>query len=179
MASIGHVAIGMAAGRLYAPRADAKSLAFRMFTFAAVSLLPDADVISFALGIPYAAPFGHRGASHSIAAALTLGVLAGLVGWWQAIDKSRAPERGLRLGLFMGVVALTHGSLDAMTNGGEGVALLWPLRAHRFFYPWRPIPVAPIGIHFLSCAGLRVAGFELLAFAPFFLYALWPRRRRS
>lgn len=179
MASIGHVAIGMAAGRLYAPHADTKSLAFRMITFAAVSLLPDADVISFALGIPYEAPFGHRGASHSIAAALVLGVLAGLVGWSQALDKTRAKERGRRLALFAGVVALTHGPLDAMTDGGKGVALLWPLRTHRIFFPWRPIPVAPIGIHFLSREGLSVASFELLAFAPFFLYALWPRKKRA
>lgn len=41
--------------------------------------------------------------------------------------------------------------------------------------PWQPLPVAPIGIHFLSRAGLAVAKVEILAFAPLFLYGLWPR----
>jgi inner membrane protein len=69
-----------------------------------------------------------------------------------------------------------------MTDGGRGVALLWPFTVHRYFLPWRPIPVAPIGIAFFSGPGMRVAAVELLEFAPFLLYALWPRRpaqRRS
>ncbi|MBX3227347.1 MAG: metal-dependent hydrolase [Labilithrix sp.] len=177
MASIGHVAIGMAAGRLYARRdRDRKAIAFRMFALSAASLLPDADVISFELGIPYEAPFGHRGASHSIIAALLLGALAGLIGAWQAIDRTRARSRGARVGVLTALVVLTHGPLDAMTDGGRGVALLWPFDSERIFFPWTPIPVSPIGIHFLSREGLAVARFELLAFAPFFLYALWPRR---
>jgi inner membrane protein len=53
---------------------------------------------------------------------------------------------------------------------------LWPFSLERFFAPWRPIPVAPIGFGFLSARGMRVAGVELVAFAPLFVYALWPRR---
>jgi inner membrane protein len=37
------------------------------------SILPDADVIGFRLGIPYGHLLGHRGFSHSIAFALLLG----------------------------------------------------------------------------------------------------------
>ena len=37
------------------------------------AMLPDADVLAFALHIPYADAFGHRGASHSL---LFAGVLA-------------------------------------------------------------------------------------------------------
>ena len=178
MASLGHVAVGLAAARLYSPRGGStKDLAFRMVALSAASLVPDADVISFALGIPYEAPFGHRGASHSIVAALVIGLLAGLVGWWQALDKSRARARGLKIGLFVGLVVLTHGSMDALTDGGEGIALLWPFNAKRYFYPWTPIPVAPIGIRLLSRQGFEVLRFELVAFLPLFLYALWPRRR--
>jgi inner membrane protein len=40
--------------------------------------LPDIDVIAFSLGIPYHAPFGHRGALHSIAFAALCGALAAL-----------------------------------------------------------------------------------------------------
>ena len=32
-----------------------------------------------------------------------------------------------------------------MTNGGRGVAFLSPFSNHRYFLPWRPIRVSPIG----------------------------------
>jgi inner membrane protein len=167
----------MAAGRLYASHEpDRIALAWRMFTLSAVSLLPDADVIAFALRIPYEAPFGHRGASHSIVAALVLGLLAGLVGAWQAKRPDLARRRGWKVGAFVGAVAITHGPLDALTDGGRGVALLWPFTTARYFFPWRPIPVAPIGVHFLSREGWEVFRFELYVFAPLLVYALLPRR---
>ena len=37
-----------------------------MLAFSALSLAPDLDVIAFRFGIPYSAPFGHRGAAQSI-----------------------------------------------------------------------------------------------------------------
>ena len=172
MASIGHIAVGLAAARLYRRTAEpTSSLVFRFVAFSAASLLPDADVIAFGLGIPYEAPFGHRGASHSIVFALLCGLVAGLIA---ARGTSRA--RGIRVGLFIGAIIATHGPLDALTDGGEGVALFWPFSTQRLFFPWRPLPVSPIGIHFLSRAGLAVAKVEILAFAPLFLFGLWPRR---
>ncbi len=75
----------------------------------------------------------------------------------------------------MAAVVASHGLLDAMTDGGKGVALLWPLTTKRFFFAWRPIPVAPIGAGFLSLRGLRVALVELFEFAPVFAYALFAR----
>lgn len=171
MASLGHVAVGLAAARLYRRTEETTgSLVFRCVAFSAASLLPDADVISFGLGIPYAAPFGHRGASHSIVFALACGLVAGLVA---ARGTTRA--RGLRVGVFIAAIMATHGPLDALTDGGEGVALLWPFSTQRIFFSWRPLPVSPIGIHFLSRAGLAVAKVEILAFSPLFLYGLWPR----
>jgi len=174
MASLGHIAVGMAAGRL-ASRTDARggtaALALRMVGLSALSLLPDVDVVAFHLHIPYGAPFGHRGASHSLVAALVIGVLAGLV--------ARSRGCGLRVGLYAALVTATHGPLDALTDGGRGVALLWPFSLERFFFPWTPIPVAPIGIGIVSARGLFVASTELLYFAPLFLYALWPRGSRQ
>src|SRR6266545_4831547 len=77
MASLGHVAIGVAAARLYSdggrPRARA------MAAWSALSLLPDADVIGFPFGVHYADPWGHRGATHSFAFALGVGSVIGLV----------------------------------------------------------------------------------------------------
>lgn len=56
MASLGHIAVGVATSRIYrreqpAGRAPLASLLF----WAALSFLPDADVIGFSFGINYAA----------------------------------------------------------------------------------------------------------------------------
>jgi inner membrane protein len=160
VASLGHVAVGFAAAR-----AGGRPTLHAFVGWAALSLLPDLDVIAFPLGIPYAAPFGHRGAAHSLFVALAAGAIIGLV--------ARRPW----LGAGAALVVASHGLLDTLTNGGLGVALLWPLSAHRYFAPWRPLPVAPIGVGLLGPYGLRVMSFELLWFLPLFLYALWPRRR--
>jgi inner membrane protein len=174
VASIGHVAIGMAAGRRFTWRDGAPRVLVAMLGFSALAMLPDADVLGFALGVPYGAPFGHRGALHSLAVAVAIGIAAAIVA------RARAPgARAVRLGVYVGLVVASHGLLDAMTDGGKGVALLWPFTAHRYFFAWRPIPVAPIGAGFLSMRGLRVAAIELVEFAPFFAYALFARRRRG
>jgi inner membrane protein len=38
-------------------------------------MLPDLDVVTFKLGIPYASPWGHRGISHSLLLALLAALL--------------------------------------------------------------------------------------------------------
>lgn len=54
----------------------------------------------------------------------------------------------------------THPLLDVLTNGGLGVALLWPWSHDRLFAPWRPIAVSPIGAGFFSARGLTVLWSE-------------------
>lgn len=171
MASVGHVIIGLAAGRLWAgPTSSASQLTGAMFGFSALALLPDADVVAFAFGIPYADAFGHRGASHSIVFAVVVGALAGL------IARLRGHAQPLRLAGLSAVVVVSHPLLDAMTTGGLGVAWAWPWSAERAFLPWRPIPVSPIGAGFVSARGLKVALTEVAQLAPLWLWALWPRR---
>jgi len=140
-----------------------------MALFGALSVFPDADAIAFKLGIPYAATFGHRGAVHSIGVAVGVALAV-----W--IGARRSPDRLRLAALALGVLAL-HVSFDAMTDGGLGVAALWPASSARFFAPFRPIPVAPIGAGILSGRGFAVLRWELATFAPLWLYALWPRRR--
>ena len=119
------------------------------------SIVPDLDVLAFRLGIAYAAPFGHRGFSHSILFALMLGALAVLA----------AP--GLRVrrpiaGLFVFLATLSHGLLDMLTTGGMGVALFWPLSDTRYFAPWQVIEVAPLSLsRVLGPRGLAVLLSEL------------------
>jgi inner membrane protein len=165
MASLGHVAVGMALGRVHAGAAPTRHLALTLTAFAILAMLPDVDVVAFRLGIPYAAPWGHRGAAHAMLIALALGAGVGL---W---------ARSLRLAMLAMAATVSHALLDTLTDGGLGVALLWPFSLTRFFAPWRPLPVAPIGRGFVSAEGLRCVVVELVLFAPFWLFALWPRRR--
>lgn len=170
MASVGHVAIGMAAARIAARPAPAAGRA--MLFWSLLSMLPDADVIGFPLGVAYGDPWGHRGATHSLTFALgvggVLGVAAAIRGW---------PV--IRTAVIGALVLASHGILDTMTDGGLGCALLWPFDATRYFAPWNPIPVSPIGAGYLSAYGLRVALTELILFSPVFLFACWPRARAT
>ena len=70
------------------------------------------------------------------------------------------------------------GLLDTLTDGGYGIALLWPFSDTRFFAPWQPIPVSPIGSAYLSKRGLMVFVTELLYCVPLLIYGFWPTRKR-
>ena len=160
MASLGHVAMGFAVARAHEQRFNWKAAV----AFSTFSLVPDLDVIAFRFGIPYAAQFGHRGATHSIAFALMMGVAAFL------LTRSRKSA----LALFF--VVLSHPLLDMLTDGGLGVALFWPISAERHFFPWTPLPVAPLGTGMLSWRGVRVLLIEAVAFLPLWIYAFTKRK---
>jgi inner membrane protein len=120
------------------------------------SVLPDADVVAFRLGIPYADALGHRGASHSIAFAAAVGLVA--VALARYLRTTPLPAFA-----FLFVAALSHPLLDALTTGGLGVALFWPLSPERYFAPWQVIEVSPIAVpRFLSDRGLAVLRSEAL-----------------
>jgi inner membrane protein len=168
MASIGHLAVGLAAGRMSAPR-PTRAWPWTV-ALVALSYLPDADVLAFAFRIPYAAEWGHRGALHSLAIAVVCGVAASLAARIWRLSR-------LQAGATAGLVVASHGLLDTLTDGGLGVALLWPFDHQRYFAPWRPLPVAPIGPRILSGPGIALMAHEALLFLPLFLIGLWPRKR--
>jgi inner membrane protein len=170
MASVGHIAVGMAASRVYRRRQIARwSLPASMLVWSILSFLPDTDVIGYFAGVAYDSPFGHRGATHSFLFAGTLGMVA-------LVTAKMLKVPAVRTALFVSAVVASHPILDTMTNGGRGCALLWPFDDTRYFAPWNPIPVAPIGLYFFSRYGMMVAAAELALFSPVFLFALWPRR---
>jgi inner membrane protein len=86
------------------------------------SILPDADVLGFPLGIRYQDMLGHRGFSHSLVFALVLSSIVTFLAF------PRRPERWTRFLLFsyFFVVTASHGALDAMTDGGLGIAFFAP-----------------------------------------------------
>jgi len=60
-------------------------------------------------------------------------------------------------------VTASHGIFDAMTDGGLGVAFLAPFDNSRYFFPWRPVMVSPIGVApFFSRYGLNVLLSEVV-----------------
>jgi inner membrane protein len=172
MASLGHIAVGLAAGRRFAAQEAPPRLAWTMLYFAALAMLPDLDTLGLHHGIPYANPFGHRGAAHSLCAAAIAGTLSGALARFPGVSRARTIAWSI-------LVLASHGLLDTLTDGGLGVALFWPLTHARYFAPWRPIPVAPIGRALLSLRGLRVLLIELVFSLPLLAYALWPRRSQS
>ena len=142
------LALGLALGRnTISPRLIAAGM------FAAIA--PDFDTVAFKLGIAYADQFGHRGASHSLLFALAVGLCGAVMAPWLKTTRWRAL-------LFLAFCTASHPLLDALTNGGLGVALLWPWSHERFFAPWRPIAVSPIGAGFFSLRGLAVLWSEFL-----------------
>lgn len=130
---------------------------------AIASCIPDADVAAFGFGIPYEHPLGHRGFTHSIA-------FAALFAGFSAFAYTRLVTKRVSLGLAFGFVfiaAVSHGLLDAMTTGGKGVGFLIPFSNERFFFPFRPIRVSPIGIdHFAARAGVVLASELLWVWLP-------------
>jgi inner membrane protein len=145
--------------------------------------LPDADVAAFSFGIPYENVLGHRGLSHSLAFAAALALLTVAVGFRRGVS-GMGPGR---LGLFLFLATASHGLLDTLTNGGLGVALLAPFKNDRYFFPFRPIEVSPIGIHhFLASRIWPVVRSEILwVWIPAALLALlanialWLQRERG
>jgi len=122
----------------------------------ACAVIPDLDAIGFWLGIPYGSVFGHRGITHSLLFAAAAAVVAAEIVFPHAAPALR---NRVLLGIFL--AALSHGFLDAATNGGLGVAFFSPFSDARYFFPFRPIEVSPIGIRsFLSARGIAVLRSE-------------------
>lgn len=169
MPSVGHIAVGLAAARARRSPAGVPTTAW-VGLLVVCSCLPDLDVLAFSLGIPYAAPLGHRGAAHSLAFAAICGLLLGLVAWAMSLP-------AVTLGAAAALVMASHGLLDTLTDDGLGIALLWPFSNARHFASWRPIPVAPIGAGLFGAGGIRLMLHECILFLPFFLIGFWPRSK--
>jgi inner membrane protein len=142
------LAIGLGLGRDVVPLP-------MLITGVAVSVLPDLDVLAFRFGISYASNFGHRGFSHSLFFAAVLALLCACA--FRYFQTSFG-----RVFWFLFFAAVSHGILDAFTNGGLGIAFLWPWSTDRFFAPVQAIQVAPLGISgLLSSRGLSVLISEI------------------
>jgi inner membrane protein len=123
------------------------------------SVVPDLDVIGFHFGIRYRDFWGHRGFTHSLVFAGVLATATLLLAFRKRIPNlNRSP-----IWLYFFLAAASHGLLDAMTDGGLGVAFFSPFDNRRYFLPWTPIRVSPIGINrFFTARGLAVLQTEVI-----------------
>lgn len=147
-----HALVGAAAGRSLGPRTP-----WLWATAAFLSVAPDLDVIGFAFGVRYGDPWGHRGMTHSLAAAVVVGLVAALA------LRGRIAVPWPQIAALFAAVTASHGVFDAMTDGGLGVAFFAPFDDGRYFLPLRPVRVSPLSLgEALSGRGLAVLATEFV-----------------
>lgn len=158
MASVfSHAAVALTLGRF---KEGGKPPARFWWLSAFYAALPDADVLGFAFGIRYGDVLGHRGLTHSLPFALLCALVVVELAF-RRIGRFSRPWWGM-VGYFFAVTA-SHGALDAMTDGGLGIAFFSPFDTTRYFFPFRPLTVSPIGVApFFSAWGMKVVLNELL-----------------
>ena len=151
-----HAVVGLAIATTTRSRDSIRRLGLAAALCAAV---PDLDVVGVWLGVPWGHGLGHRGITHSLPFAAVLAVVVVAA----AFRPNAWDGRRLGLGLALFAATASHGVLDAMTDGGLGVAFLAPFDDARYFLPWRPIPVSPISAsRFFSDRGLAIMQAEVL-----------------
>jgi inner membrane protein len=120
------------------------------------TMLPDLDTAGRHLGIATLI-LAHRGPTHSLAFAA---VVAPLIAWLGRAAWRDVPVRYAATFLF--ACLASHGLLDMATDGGPGIAYLWPLSDAMLFLPWRPIQVSPLDAgRFFGPRGLEVLASEV------------------
>ena len=153
---VSHSIAALAFGKAFAP--EGMPPKFWVLT-AVCAALPDADVIGFALNIRYDQMLGHRGITHSLPFAFVVSCFTASISFR---EESLFSRHWWLLVVYFFLITASHGLLDAMTNGGLGVAFFAPFTAERYFLPYRPVEVSPIGIGpFLSRRGVEVLVSEI------------------
>jgi len=143
-----HAVAGLGLARLYA----AEPMPWAYWGLAVVlPIVPDIDVFSSAA---YGTWLGHRGFTHSLIFALLLGIAAAgvtfryfRVNWWSLAA------------LFFLMIA-SHGLLDALTRGGEGIPFFWPLGNR--YGNWGLMPMSDIALELPDPRYSRAIRGELL-----------------
>jgi inner membrane protein len=143
-----HAIVGVGMARLYTGR----PMPWAYWGLAAVlPLIPDVDVFSMAA---YGSSLGHRGVSHSLVFAAVVGLAAATA----TFRTFRVPWWSLAV-LFFTIVA-SHGVLDALTRGGEGIPLFWPLPGR--YGDYGPLPLSDIAFDLPNPWRSRAIRMEML-----------------
>ena len=99
------------------------------------AVAPDLDWFVGLFNVHRGHVLNHRGAAHSLFAALLVATAITLLAY---------RRRQGRVWLCLACAALSHGLLDTFTAGGVGVALFAPFSETRWACVWQPVRVAPL-----------------------------------
>lgn len=99
----------------------------------------------------------HRGFSHSLLFALIVGIAAAL----SARSFLQYEKAVSLLILYFFTITASHGFIDALTNGGEGVMFFAPFYGGRYLFPFAPVPAASLRV-WLGTQGLITFVREVL-----------------
>ena len=159
MASVfGHTAVALTAAKGFDTFSTKREKVSFWLLSVLCSVFPDSDMIAFNFGIPYEHMFGHRGFSHS----LLFGCLFGAMMAW-IYTKLNPGRKMWPYWCFFGLLTISHGILDAMTTGGRGIGFFIPFIDERYFLPFRPLLVSPLGAaRFFSEWGMKVIISEFM-----------------
>ena len=121
---------------------------------------PDLDLATLAFEVRPNELLGHRGLTHSLFVAAVVAVVAGGLGFRALGIGSRA---WWRIVLFLFGAAASHGILDALTTGDIGVALFAPFENGRHLFPFKFLPVCPVGLNeYFGAWGMWTLANEVL-----------------
>ena len=136
-----------------------------------LSILPDADVLAFRLGIPYEHMFGHRGITHSILFSCVVAFIASFL-FFKSVGF--ANRRWFAVFILLFLSACSHGIIDAFTDAGLGIGFFIPFNEQRYFFPWRPLETPPADISaFFSRDALAIMLSEIkYVWSPLLLIAV-------
>ena len=119
----------------------------------ACAIAPDIDVIAIPFGARSGDLVGHRGFTHSLlfaAVVASVGLTAAVRAWPSTLHRGA-------VWFYLFLAAASHGLLDALTDrNGLGIPFFWPFDATRYFLPFTPVAMSPLGTHFFSERGLLV-----------------------
>jgi len=152
--TLSHAAVAIAAGTVFSSRPAPKHF---WSVSIACAVIADIDLIPFLFGVPYNHFFGHRGFFHSIFFGLLVSIAA--TKYVSSVSKG-LPEAWVRYFTLFFLLCVSHGLLDALSNGSIGVALFSPFDPTRYFLPWQPISMVRMRV-FLTTWSLAAIRSEL------------------
>ena len=124
------------------------------------AVLPDADSLLHYYRVSHSYALSHRGFFHSPFVGLIVSFLLMLLFFR---GEALFPGRWFRYFWVFFLVWTSHGILDALTNGGRGVAFFSPFSSKRYFFPWTPIQVSPMSVRsFFNFRGWSVLKSEFV-----------------
>jgi len=118
--------------------------------------LPDIDVMSNYFGIFGLDQLGHRGVTHSLFFAIIWSFVLLII-----FHRKNQAKRVLFFFYF--ICTASHGIIDGLTNGGDGIAYFAPFSSYRTHLPFELIEVSPLGLkNFFTGRGIEVLQSEFI-----------------